>query len=280
MKKVKQIDTVPASLQPFLKAYPPETRDKRDWNTFKNEEYEAYSELIQALTDIQHGLCAYCEINIIENDYKIEHFHPKSDISSETDWMFEITNLFAACKGGTQTNGAKTRHPDQSRCLPPIKKNRSCGEAKDDNVMDEDILKPSDLPISPALFSITQKPQGGIVNKVKEGALKVNENACLQAGIDPKKVEATIDTFNLNCDRLCLARKTVLEKLEEDFELELADLGENPSDNQIKSVLEKMAKYNLAVNQDGTLPAFFSTIRIYFLPYAESVLAQSPQNGI
>jgi uncharacterized protein (TIGR02646 family) len=212
MKKVKQIDTVPVYLQQFLKAYPPEKRDKRDWNVFKNEEYQAYNKLIQALIDIQHGLCAYCEINLVENDYQIEHFHPKSDISHKTDWMFEITNLFAACKGDTQTNlfGTKTRQPDPTRCLPPIKKNRSCGEAKDDNVMDDEILKPSDLPISPSLFSITRKPPGGIVNKVKEGALKVNENACLQAGIDPKKVETTIDTFNLNCDRLCLARKTVL----------------------------------------------------------------------
>jgi hypothetical protein len=41
----------------------------------------------------------------------------------------------------------------------------------------------------------------------KLGALKVNKSACLQAGIDP--VEATIETFNLNCDRLCLARKTL-----------------------------------------------------------------------
>ncbi|MEN8220121.1 MAG: hypothetical protein ABFS56_27980, partial [Pseudomonadota bacterium] len=57
------------------------------------------------------------------------------------------------------------------------------------------------------------------------GALKVNKSACLQAGIDPDKVEATIETFNLNCDRLCLARKTVLEKLADDFEQELANLG-------------------------------------------------------
>ncbi|RKZ85652.1 MAG: TIGR02646 family protein [Candidatus Parabeggiatoa sp. nov. 1] len=282
MKKVKQLDTVPVCLQQFLTAYSPEKRDKGDWNAFRNHEGgKTYSNLIQTLIDIQYGLCAYCEINLIENDYQIEHFHPKSDISPETDWMFEITNLFAACKGGTQTNlfGTKTRQPDPNRCLPPIKKNRSCGEAKDDHVMDDEILKPSELPISPSLFSITRKPPGGIVNKIKEGALKVNENACLQAGIDPKIVTTTIDAFNLNCERLCLARKTVLEKLEADFELELADLGENPSDKQIKSALEKMAKYNLAVNQDGTLPAFFSTIRI-FLPIAESVLAQSPQNWI
>jgi hypothetical protein len=117
-------------------------------------------------------------------------------------------------------------------------------------------------------------------NKDKEGALKVNETACFQAGIDPKKVQTTIDAFNLNCERLCLARKMVLEKLEEDYERELAELGENPSDGQIKLALEKMAKCNLAVNQDGTLPAFFSTIRIFFLPIGESVLAQSPQNWI
>ncbi|EDN71203.1 hypothetical protein BGP_2345 [Beggiatoa sp. PS] len=79
-----------------------------------------------------------------------------------------------------------------------------------------------------------------------------------------KKVQTTIEAFNLNCDRLCLARKTVLEKLEEDYECELAYLGENPSDEQIKLALEKMAKYNLVVNQDGTLQAFFSTIQIFF----------------
>jgi len=235
------------------------------------------------LIKIQHGLCAYCEINLTENDRQIEHFHPKSDIPHENDWMFEITNLFAACKGGTQTNlfGRKSRYPEPTRCLSPIKKNRSCGEAKDDNVMDDEIIKPSDLPISPPLFSITRRPPSGVVKPSdKLGALKVNKNACLQAGIDPNKVEATIETFNLNCDRLCLARKTVLEKLEEDFELELANLGENPSDQQLKSLLDKMAKYNLAVNRDGTLPAFFTTIRVFFLPQAESVLAQYPQNGI
>ncbi|EDN71204.1 conserved hypothetical protein [Beggiatoa sp. PS] len=192
MKKVKQFDMLPEDLQQFLTTYPPDKRNKQDWNAFRNHESgKTYNNLIQALIDIQRGLCAYCEINLIENDYQIEHFHPKSDICSEMDWMFEITNLFAACKGGTQTNlfGTKTRHPDLNRCLPPIKKNRSCGEAKDDNVMDDEILKPSELPISPSLFSITRKPSVGIVNKNKdkEGALKVNENTCLQAGIDPKK---------------------------------------------------------------------------------------------
>jgi len=36
MKKVKQLDRVPASLQQFLKGYPPNKRAKKDWNAFRN----------------------------------------------------------------------------------------------------------------------------------------------------------------------------------------------------------------------------------------------------
>ncbi|RKZ53982.1 MAG: hypothetical protein DRR16_12770 [Candidatus Parabeggiatoa sp. nov. 3] len=68
MKNVKQLDRVPASLQQFLKGYPPNKRAKKDWNAFRNNEGgKTYSNLIQALSNIQHGLCAYCEINLIEN---------------------------------------------------------------------------------------------------------------------------------------------------------------------------------------------------------------------
>lgn len=42
MKRVKQLEAVPESLQDFLKEYPPKQRDKGDWNTFKNEGHKAY----------------------------------------------------------------------------------------------------------------------------------------------------------------------------------------------------------------------------------------------
>jgi hypothetical protein len=71
MKKVKQLDTLPEDLQQFLTAYPPDKRNNGDWNAFRNHEGgKTYNNLIQALIDIQRGLCAYCEINLIENDYQ------------------------------------------------------------------------------------------------------------------------------------------------------------------------------------------------------------------
>ena len=142
MKKIKHIQAMPTSLLRFLQEFPPTNRQIKDWEAFRNDESgKTFRELIEALTKVQHGLCAYCEINLVKRvegqlvyDREIEHFHPKSDISHQTDWMFEITNLFAACKGGSEINlfGDKARdgYRDTARCLPPIKKISVVGALK------------------------------------------------------------------------------------------------------------------------------------------------------
>lgn len=207
MKKVKQLNIAPAGLQHFLERHP----EERDWNVFKNyQDYKndnnqnADKELINALIERQHGLCAYCEIDLIETDSQVEHFHPKSDTSdSSINWTFKITNLFAACKGGTAKNlfGENTRFPVRKRFRKSTKKNRSCGEYKGNQIpgVDIDILKPSELPATPPLFSIS-----------RNGAIRVNDNNCRIAEIDPVKVENTIRELNLNCDRLNDARMEIL----------------------------------------------------------------------
>lgn len=274
MKKVKQLNVMPTSLQRFLQDFPPASRHISDWNVFRNDNGgETFRELIKKLTNIQQGLCAYCEINLVKMveeqaiyDREIEHFHPKSDIPHQSDWMFEITNLFAACKGGSETNrfGEKARegYKDTARCLSPIKKNLSCGSIKEDKILDEQILKPSELPISPPLFSVS------IIN----GAISVDENACHQAGIDPEKAKATIKELNLNCRRLCEVRKRILKKLDADYRKLRASLG-NATFTQIDALLNKMIAQSLAVKQDGSLPAFFTTICAFFGSRAEAFLA-------
>lgn len=128
MKKVNQLQFVPASLLDFLKEYPHDQRQIKDWKAFNNEGGPVKHELMQALDDIQHGLCAYCEIKLVLltdkgliYDRQIEHFHPKSDIPNTIDWMFEITNLFAACRGGSQIHlfGEDSYARDDDRCLEP-----------------------------------------------------------------------------------------------------------------------------------------------------------------
>jgi uncharacterized protein (TIGR02646 family) len=273
MKKVKQLKVVPMSLQRFLQDYPPTSRLMSDWNAFRNDNSgETFRELINELTHIQHGLCAYCEINLIKMveeqaiyDREIEHFHPKSDMHHQSDWMFEITNLFAACKGGSEINrfGEKVleKYKDTARCLPPIKKNLSCGGTKKDKILDEQILKPSELPISPPLFSVS----------ILNGEISVDENACHQTGIDPEKAKATIKELNLNCKRLCQVRKRILKKLDADYRKLRASL-ENATFTQVDALLNQMIAQYLAVKSDGSLPAFFTTIRAFFGSRAEAFL--------
>jgi len=273
MKKVKQLNVLPTSLQRFLQDFPARNRHISDWEAFRNDNGgETFRELINKLTHIQHGLCAYCEINLVKMveeqaiyDREIEHFHPKSDIAHQSDWMFEITNLFAACKGGSETNlfGEKARegYKDTARCLPPIKKNLSCGSTKKDKILDEQILKPSELPISPPLFSVS----------ILNGAISVDEKACHQAEIDPEKAKATIKELNLNCRRLCQVRKRILKKLDANYRKLRANL-ENTTFTQIDTLLNQMTAQYLAVKADGSLPAFFTTIRAFFGSRAEAFI--------
>ncbi|MEN8221325.1 MAG: retron system putative HNH endonuclease [Pseudomonadota bacterium] len=273
MKKVKQLESVPANLQDFLREYPPEKRDIKDWKAFGNEGGQAKSELIQALTDIQHSLCAYCEIELVKQtdkgpiyDRQIEHFHPKSDIPSAVDWMFEISNLFAACRGGSQIHlfGEDSRFKDDERCLEPYEKNYSCGDTKKDDNLDNIILKPSELPDSPSLFVVYD-----------DGAISVDEEACRQTGVDIAKASETIKRLNLDCVRLRNARKAIWEKLNDDLALEWESLGDEATDDDFEVLLAQMAEEMLTCEQP-----FFTTIRSFFGVHAEAVLTQSPQNWI
>jgi len=258
MKKVKQLESVPASLQDFLREYPPEKREVKDWKAFGNEGGSAKSELIQALDSIQHGLCAYCEIELVKQtdkepiyDRQIEHFHPKSDIYGDIDWMFEISNLFAACQGGSQIHifGEESRFEDNERCLEPYKKNYSCGEAKKDDNLDNIILKPSELPDSPSLFVVFD-----------DGTISINVDACYQAGIDLTKASETIKRLNLDCVRLRNARQAIWEQLNDELAIEWDSLGDEATDDDFEAMLAQMADEIL----EPPLPAFLTTIRSFF----------------
>ncbi|HAI69556.1 MAG TPA: TIGR02646 family protein [Gammaproteobacteria bacterium] len=277
MKKVKQLQCAPVSLQDFLKEYPYEKRNIKDWKAFGNEGGQAKSELMQALDNVQQGLCAYCEIELVKQtdkgpiyDRQIEHFHPKSDMPSTVDWMFEISNLFAACRGGSQSHlfGEDSTFKDNERCLEPYDKNYSCGEAKKDDHLDHIILKPSELPDSPSLFVVSD-----------DGRIGVDEEACRQTGVDITKTLETIKRLNLDCMRLRNARQAVWEKLNDDLAVEWERLGHDATDEDFDTLLAHQAYEMLTFEPNEPLPAFFTTIRSFLGIHAEIVLAQSDQKA-
>ena len=98
-------------------------------------------------------------------------------------------NMIACCKGGTR------KTDDDARWQPPARRNRSCGEAKQD-LADPDFIDPRMLPALPSLTRIRF-----------DGRMTVDEAACAIAGIDAGRVNRTINILGLNVGRLRQARE-------------------------------------------------------------------------
>ena len=65
---------------PGLAGYLELEMEDPNWNGFRDHNTGAsYRELIEALVALQHGLCGYCEFDLIELDRQIEHVVPQSD---------------------------------------------------------------------------------------------------------------------------------------------------------------------------------------------------------
>jgi uncharacterized protein (TIGR02646 family) len=139
------------------KSYPgPECLDARladqpegNWNDFRNELWDCYCAVRDRLRDDHRGLCAYCEIDLADDNpnRQIAHFHPKGDKVSGHNWALDWANLWFACKGGTQT-----WMQDEDKYLPTISDNSSCDERKGGLILDGHILAPNEVPAFPRIF--------------------------------------------------------------------------------------------------------------------------------
>jgi uncharacterized protein (TIGR02646 family) len=74
----------------------------------------------EALVNIFHGKCAYCESRIVHIDYgHIEHFRPKS-VTKFRRLTFVWNNLFLACAKCNGSEYKGDRFPEQDEGGPPI----------------------------------------------------------------------------------------------------------------------------------------------------------------
>lgn len=251
------------------KSYPgPECLDARladqpegNWNDFRNELWDCYCAVRDRLRDDQRGLCAYCEMDLTDDNRQIAHFHPKGDNASGHNLALDWANLWFACKGGTQT-----WMQDEDKYLPTISDNSSCDERKGGLILDGHILAPNEVPAFPRIFRYEQ----GL------GRLEIHpdDSVCADAGLDPAKVRRTIHELNLNCKRLARARNNVREGLDE----AIAKLREAHVDDP-HSALQDLVKRRFSENGEGRWPRFFTLIRWRFGQVAESYLQSIQFNG-
>jgi len=256
----------PASLKTYRQAQPRAT-----WDELRNDPHHggqvAYTEIRTQTHQDQGGLCAYCEIDIRDNNSlksRIEHFHPKSDKNPSINWALAWPNMLAVCAGGSY------KHGSAPHTLEPLNENLSCDAHKDRLIQQKQlheacegwVLDPSGLPTSPSLFSIN----------MLSGELRASEHSCANAPPWPNNqhasivelVEHTIAVLNLNCHRLCEARLIVIRDIERNKKRQRA-AGHTPQQG-----LENLARRYL----QRRWPAFVTTIRLCLGPAADNYLQQ------
>ena len=218
------------------------------WDRFRSHDAgQTYRDLIAELTSVQHGLCGYCEARLTERDRQVEHVVPKSDPRQGALLALDVRNLMACCKGGT----AHSDDPD--RYLKPVRRNRSCGEAKGGRTNGE-FVDPRDLPELPSVIRV-----------LDDGRVEANAVACESEGLSAEVVARTIEVLNLNARRLLVARERRWRGLSEVWP-ELLD----PDEMQVAARSELLPT-------GGELPQFFTTTRCYFGTAAERVLGEQPR---
>ena len=250
MKRIRALDGPTPGLADYL------DRDggHASWDGFRSHQAgAAYREMFKTLCSLQHGLCGYCEIDITEQDRQVEHVIPRSDPQQGRTRALDPANMMACCKGGTTRITG-----EDARWRRPARRNRSCGEAKQD-LADPRFVDPRTLPALPTLVRVRF-----------DGRIAADEPACANAAIDADRVKRTIDILGLNVERLRLAREKHWRALSENWR-------EHCNDPQ---VMREAARMELLPGEDCRLPRFFTTSRSYFGPPGEAILAETPQAWI
>lgn len=256
MKRIRPLEAAPLGLVEYTN----KSGCVPDWNRFRNyDDGSAYRELRDALVDIQHGLCGYCEIDLTANDRQIEHIIPRSDPVAGATHALDPANMMACCIGGTGRNFfGPDALGDSERFLEPTKANVSCGQAKGDS-FDQLFINPRTLPDMPSLLRVRD-----------DGKLVVDRCKCEAAGVSVHDLERTVDILGLNVPRLRRAREERWRDFSETWAEYLDDT----------EVMERLARDELLPDDHGVLPRFFTTNRSYFSPVSESILAEHPREWI
>ncbi|BCH58370.1 hypothetical protein RvVAR0630_09940 [Agrobacterium vitis] len=222
-------------------------------------------EIQNHLRQDQGGICCYCEIDLIpanvgKADFRVEHFHPKSDTSTEFNWHLDWQNLFCCCHGGSE----KYVNSAEARFTSP---DTSCDVPKEDNDWDSLIFKPSDLPAFPGIFKFHR------VDGSDQISIEVDDKGCTAAGVDLTIAKQTIDMLKLDAPRLKRLRKVELDYLNEIVERSLE------AGKEIEEILRELTLSQLVKDEDGNWPSFFSAKRSYLGHAAEQHLRTTGYNG-
>ena len=256
------------SMKKILKAQEPtelqhykHTNPQATWSQFRKNKTR-YNAVKNQIKKDQGALCAYCEIDLKESvksndDFRVEHFHPKNDNSAQINWALEWSNVLGCCHGGSERNvvDAKQRFTSSAE--------RHCDVPKKGKNLSGVILSPLQIPAFPLLFDFDRFT----------GEMSINTMACSNANISISIAESTIRELCLNATVLKIHRKDVLNSLNDEIKLLIGN------GKTIMEAMDYTVKAVLRKDSNGNFPAFFSTIRSYLKSTAETHLKVIGYNG-
>lgn len=252
MKKVPKSTVVSTGLGDYVAANP-----GNSWDQFRDNAPDALYAVKEQLVRDQRGLCAYCEIDtqvsvggVGLDDFRVEHFHPKSPVDPTHNYGLDWFNLLGVCHGGSQRDVAIT-----SRHTSP---DHSCDVPKNNQNLVGVIFNPTqDVPAFPRFFQY-------IENGMDAGKVEVDKAKCPTSL--HMKGEQTIEKLRLNASRLTRLRKGVIDKLREEI------LNAEAAGEAFDIALSNLSQDILSPSADGHWPAFFTCIRWYLGAAAENHL--------
>ncbi len=255
MKAVRAIDEPPRGLADYLCL----VGDEAYWDEFRSHDSgTAYRELVEAWTSNQHGLCAYCETSISAQRRQVEHVVPRSEKARGRALELDISNLVACCLGvGGPRRGRTGPVPAANEPRRSRGSNESCGQAKAAQWWGG-FLDPRELPPALAILKVRE-----------DGFIQPDDKACSATGLMAEDARRSIETLNLNANRLRHARRRLWDDL---VEVSADVLNEPGMTTWVRTVLTP--------DERGRLAPFFTTSRSYFGPAGERILARQPQEWI
>lgn len=232
------------------------------WENFKGVFRNDYVVLRRALFRDQRGICAYCEIDMINDpakgnpDFRIEHFHPQSDESR--NWRYDWNNLFAVCSGGN----VRFIEGQEERFTAP---DLSCDAWKADSIVDGLIFNPLDEALLGAVFEFLEDGRMQVATSCPDHLKEL--------------ARETIKSLNLSgsegCgSRLDRLRQGVISGLRQQVQSQLA-VGAS-----IDEIFAELADALFSEDESETWPAFFSCIRWYLGGAANARLVQIGYFGV
>lgn len=251
MKPIRAIDEPSRGLAEYLRL----VGDEAYWDEFRSHDSgTAYRELVEELTASQHGLCAYCETSISAERRQVEHVLPRSERRRGRSLELDVSNLVACCLGlgSPQTGRTGPTAPDELRRNRGS--NESCGQAKGDQWWGG-FLDPRELPPAPPILKVRE-----------DGFIQPDDDACSAAGFAAADARRSIETLNLNANRLRHARRRQWD-----------DLVDVSADVPNETTMTTWVRTVLTPDERGRLAPFFTTSRSYFGSAGERILARQPQ---